>query len=52
MKAAQSPAAAEKARTSDLELAPAAGEELQRLAADVVAQPAEVIARMRKVFAS
>jgi len=52
MKAARSPAVAEKARTSDLELAPAGGEELQCLAAEVVAQPVEVVARMRKLFAS
>jgi hypothetical protein len=52
MKTARDPAVAAEARAKDLELAPAGGAELQRLAAQVVAQPAEVIARMRKVFTS
>ncbi len=52
MKAARDPAVAAEARAKDLELAPADGRELQKLAAEVIAQPAEVVARMRNLFAS
>ncbi|HEY1268940.1 MAG TPA: tripartite tricarboxylate transporter substrate-binding protein [Candidatus Binatia bacterium] len=52
MRAARDPATAAEAQAKDLELAPASGDELQKLAADVMAQPAEVVARMRKIFAS
>jgi hypothetical protein len=52
MKAARDPATAAEAQAKDLELAPASGDELQKLAAGVMAQPPEVVARMKKIFAS
>lgn len=49
LKAARDPASAVEAKTRDLELNPAGGEELQALAAKVVAQPPEVVARLKKL---
>lgn len=51
LKAARDPAVETEARAKDLALSPAAGEDLQALAARVVAQPPEVIARMKELFA-
>ena len=50
LKAARDPAAAAEAEAKDLALASAGGDELQTLAAAVVAQPPEVIARLKKLF--
>jgi tripartite-type tricarboxylate transporter receptor subunit TctC len=52
LKAAHNLAVAAEARAKDLALAPAGGDELQALAAQVIAQPAEVVARMKKLFAA
>jgi tripartite-type tricarboxylate transporter receptor subunit TctC len=51
LKAARDPAVETEARAKDLALSPVAGEDLQALAARVVAQPPEVIARMKELFA-
>ena len=50
--AARDPAAAAEAKAKDLELNPADGAEVQTLAAKVVAQPLEVVARLKKLVAT
>jgi tripartite-type tricarboxylate transporter receptor subunit TctC len=52
LNAARDPAAAAEAKAKDLELNPADGAELQTLAARVIAQPPEVVARLKKLVAS
>src|SRR5262249_50640480 len=52
LRAAEDPAVAAEARAKDLALDPGSGEDLQALAAAVVAQPREVVARMKKIFAA
>jgi tripartite-type tricarboxylate transporter receptor subunit TctC len=51
LKAASDPATAAEAQAKDLALDPAAADELQELAAEVVAQPPEVVARLKQLVA-
>ena len=52
LQAARDPAVAAKAHAKDLALDPAGGDELQGLAAKVVAQPPAVIARLKQLVAT
>jgi tripartite-type tricarboxylate transporter receptor subunit TctC len=51
LNAARDPAVEAEARAKHLALSPASGEDLQALATRVVGQPAEVVARMKALFA-
>ncbi|HTM08051.1 MAG TPA: hypothetical protein VL754_06660 [Verrucomicrobiae bacterium] len=51
LKAARDPVVEAEAQAKNLTLSPAGGDELQALAVKILAQPAEVVARMKKLLA-